>query len=115
MFLHICRATLPRNIRAARRRMPTIPRLGSGGVELLGIELLEEHARRLAALISIAPSRHREGRAHLRRLAEHMRALRATYAELADDARREAVSPAAEWLLDNFHLVSSAARDIQHD
>ena len=25
------------------------------------------------------------------------------------------MSPAAEWLLDNFHIVSAAARDIQHD
>src|ERR1041384_7085485 len=94
--------------------MSTIPRLAGGGVELLGIELLEEHARRLAALISIAPSRRREGRTHLRRLSDHMRALRTIYAELAEDARHEAVSPAAEWLLDNFHVVSAAARDIQH-
>jgi len=95
--------------------MPTIPRLTGGGGELLSIELLEEHARRMAALISIAPLRRREGRTHLRRLSDHMRALRAIYADLAEDARREAVSPAAEWLLDNFHVVSAAARDIQHD
>ena len=25
------------------------------------------------------------------------------------------MSPAAEWLLDNFHVISAAARDIQHD
>ena len=34
---------------------------------------------------------------------------------LADDARRESVSPAAEWLLDNFHIISAATRDIHHD
>jgi len=96
-------------------RMSTIPRLTGGSVELLGIELLEEHARRLAALISIAPVRRRDSRSHLRRLSDHMRALRAIYAALSDDARREAVSPAAEWLLDNFHVVSAASRDIQHD
>jgi len=95
--------------------MSTIPRLTGGSVELLGIELLEEHARRLAALISIAPVRRRDSRSHLRRLSDHMRALRAIYAALSDDARREAVSPAAEWLLDNFHVVSAASRDIQHD
>jgi cyclic beta-1,2-glucan synthetase len=86
-----------------------------GEVELLSVELLEEHARRLAALLSIAPRRGRDGRAHLRRLKDHMRALRNVYTQLADDARQEAVSPAAEWLLDNFHIVSAAARDIQHD
>ena len=30
-------------------------------------------------------------------------------------ARRRAASPAAEWLLDNFHVVAAAARDIRHD
>jgi cyclic beta-1,2-glucan synthetase len=44
-----------------------------------------------------------------------MRALRGVYKALADDARLEATSPAAEWLLDNFHIVSAAARDIHHD
>ncbi|HWN86765.1 MAG TPA: DUF3131 domain-containing protein, partial [Vicinamibacterales bacterium] len=87
----------------------------SGDVELLSIEMLEEHARRLAALLSIAPRSHGNARAHLRRLRDHMSALREVYAELADDALQEAVSPAAEWLLDNFHVVSAAARDIHHD
>jgi cyclic beta-1,2-glucan synthetase len=87
---------------------------GIGG-ELLSIELLEEHARRLAALLSISPRRGGGGRAHLRQLDAHMRALRQVYKALADDARTEAMSPAAEWLLDNFHIVSAAARDIHHD
>jgi cyclic beta-1,2-glucan synthetase len=86
-----------------------------GKDELLSIELLEEHARRLAALISIAPKRNVSGHAHLRQTREHMRALRTIYAALADDARQEPMSPAAEWLLDNFHIISSAARDIHND
>ncbi len=85
------------------------------GGELLSVELLEEHARRLAALLSIAPDGRGQGRAHLRRLKEHMRSLREVYTALAEDARQEAVSPAAEWLLDNFHVIAAAARDIQHD
>ena len=88
----------------------------AGGDELLGIELLEEHARRLAALLSLARRRGGSGGAHLRRLNEHMRALREVYVALAEDARRgEPASPAAEWLLDNFHIISAAARDIHHD
>jgi cyclic beta-1,2-glucan synthetase len=83
--------------------------------ELLSIELLEEHARRLAALLSIAPRRRGLGRAHLRQLKEHMRALRDVYTALAQDAQQEPMSPAAEWLLDNFHIISAAARDIHHD
>src|SRR5690349_10972240 len=92
-----------------------VPRALGTGEHLLGIELLEEHARRLAALLSIAP-RHRGGScAHLRQLNGHMRALRDVYTALAADAREEAMSPAAEWLLDNFHVISAAARDIHHD
>ena len=42
--------------------------------------------------------------------------LRVVYTELADDARRgEPPSPAAEWLLDNFHIISSTARDVYQD
>jgi cyclic beta-1,2-glucan synthetase len=85
------------------------------GEELLSIELLEEHARRLAALLSIAPRRRGYGRAHLRQLKDHMRALRQVYRALAEDARQEAMPPAAEWLLDNFHIISAASRDIHHD
>src|SRR5688572_8798129 len=83
--------------------------------ELLSIELLDEHARRLAALLTVAPGGRGSGRSHLRQLKAHMRALREVYVALADDARQEALSPAAEWLLDNFHLVSAAARDVHHD
>lgn len=90
--------------------------MAGGGLELLSIELLEEHARRLAALLTV--DRRRRGasrRAHLRRLNDHARALRQVYAALADDARREQVPPAAEWLLDNFHIIAAATRDIRHD
>ncbi len=93
----------------------TRPRSLAGGEELLSIELLEEHARRLAALLSVAPRRRGSGRAHLRQVTDHMRALRDVYTELAEDAQREGVSPAAEWLLDNFHIISATARDIHHD
>jgi cyclic beta-1,2-glucan synthetase len=88
-----------------------------GGQELLSVEMLEEHARRLAALLSIAPRRigRGSGRAHLHQLKANMRAMREVYAVLAADARQEAMGPAAEWLLDNFHIISAAARDIQHD
>ena len=59
-----------------------------GGVELLGIERLEEHARRLAGLFTVGRRPHNRRRAHLRRLNDNMRVLRATYRALADDARR---------------------------
>jgi cyclic beta-1,2-glucan synthetase len=56
------------------------------------------------------------GRLHLRRLRAHRRALDAVYVALAADARLgTASSPAAEWLLDNFHVITAAARDVARD
>src|SRR5438093_8520517 len=92
-----------------------VPRPTQGAIELLGIEPLEEHARRLAALLTVS-LRRRSGRAHLKRLRQHTHTLRQVYTSLADDAKRgEPSSPAAEWLLDNFHIVLAALRDIHHD
>ncbi len=84
-------------------------------LELLGIEALEEHARRLAALFTTSQTR-RGGNAHLKALRKHSDALKHVYTALADDAKRgEPSSPAAEWLLDNFHIVLASLRDIHHD
>src|SRR3954462_11895951 len=89
--------------------------LPGGSLELLGIEPLETHARRLAALLTIN-TRGRTTAAHLKRLDGHMRALREIYVTLSDDATRgEERTGAPEWLLDNFHVISAAARDIRHD
>jgi cyclic beta-1,2-glucan glucanotransferase len=84
--------------------------------ELLGIELLEEHARRLAAGLTVDMRRAGRPRKHLSRLVEHSDALRQIYTALAEDVRAgEAPSPAAEWLLDNFFVVTAAARDVWRD
>ena len=54
--------------------------------------------------------------AHLRRLDREARVLEQAYRAVADDVRRaEAASPAAEWLLDNFHLIANEVRSIHHD
>ena len=88
----------------------------SGGGELLGIEPLEEHARRLAASLTPVLRRRGNGRAHLKRLDAHARVLREVYTALTDDVRRgEPAAPAAEWLLDNFHIISATLRDIRND
>src|SRR5206468_5229529 len=95
---------------------PGVPRSRPGAIELLGIEPLEEHARRLAALLTVSSRRRGGSRAHLKRLRHHADALRRVYTSLTDDAKRgEPSSPAAEWLLDNFHIVLAALRDIRHD
>jgi len=51
----------------------------------------------------------------LRNLADDARVLRHAYRLLAGDVRRgEPIAPAAEWLLDNFHLVEAEMREIRH-
>ena len=52
----------------------------------------------------------------LPRLEENLRLLRSAYRLLAQDVHQgKAVPPAAEWLLDNFHLVIAEARAVRRD
>ncbi len=87
--------------------------------ELLSLEGLEERAKTLAAVFTLVPaSRASRAGGHdvLPRLEGNIRALAAAYRALADDVHRGVVvPPAAEWLLDNFHLVESEARAVRHD
>ena len=80
--------------------------------EILNVEKLEEFARALAAEFRVdgemGPGTHRE------RLDENERRLREAHRVLAEDARRgNAISPAAEWLLDNFQLVETEGAVLQ--
>ena len=84
--------------------------------ELLGVERLEERARALAAAFTLSRNPRRGAPRLLRRLADDKRVLRQAYRALAGDARRgEAIAPAAEWLLDNFHLVEGEMREVRHN
>ncbi|MGQ0548110.1 MAG: GH36-type glycosyl hydrolase domain-containing protein, partial [Armatimonadota bacterium] len=80
--------------------------------ELLSVEGLEALARDLAARFTLARSTRRGVRRFLSRLEENARVLRETYRTLAADVRRSVpVMPAAEWLLDNFHLIEGQIAD----
>jgi cyclic beta-1,2-glucan synthetase len=84
--------------------------------ELLSIEGLEERARALAASFTLARDPRRKARPFFSRLEDNARVLREAYRVLADDVHRgEFVPPAAEWLLDNFHLIEGEIRDTRHD
>jgi len=84
--------------------------------ELLSVERLEERARGLAASFTLARARDDTGQQFFARVDENARVLRESYRILADDVHRgEFLSPAAEWLLDNFHLIESETRGVQHD
>ena len=84
--------------------------------ELLSLERLEERAKALATTFTLARDPRRNARPFFLRLDQNARVLREAYRVLADDVHRgEFVSPAAEWLLDNFHLVEGEIRSIRRD
>ncbi|HVR34101.1 MAG TPA: glycosyl transferase, partial [Acidimicrobiia bacterium] len=81
--------------------------------ELFSVERLEQHARTLA---DAQETIRRGGRLGLitRRLSDNGSVLLASYRELSAAIREEALlTPAAEWLVDNFHLVERQLREIR--
>src|SRR5512141_2918688 len=84
--------------------------------ELLSIERLEERAKALAARLTVDPTPRRNARDVFPRFAENERVLREAYLTMADDVHRgEFITPAAEWLLDNYHLVASEIRGVRQN
>ncbi len=83
--------------------------------EILGPEGLQSVAHRLAAVCRTAePGRHRSPL--LRRFAENKRVIEAAIARLiAAGGRRAFSSSDAEWLIDNFHIIEEALRDVRLD
>ncbi len=83
--------------------------------ELFGIERLEQHARSLAAAQPVVARRRRRNLLRAR-LAENEAELLAAYHDVADAIAAGAViTPAAEWLIDNFHVVERQVREIRAD
>ena len=83
--------------------------------ELFGVERLEQHAKSLAAAQSITakPQAVLPLRARLDdNAAVLLAAYRASAAELASG---RSVVPAAQWLLDDYHLVDEQIREIRND
>jgi cyclic beta-1,2-glucan synthetase len=83
--------------------------------ELYSIERLEQYAASLAAEHEIAAKPQRVSLL-LPRLEENGRKLIAAYKSLVESIREEhVISPAAEWLVDNFHIVEEQVREIRED
>src|SRR5215470_9664290 len=83
--------------------------------ELYSIERLEQYATTLAAEHKIAERPQRVGLL-LPRLEENGRKLIDAYKALVESIREEhTISPAAEWLVDNFHIVEEQVREIRED
>ncbi len=83
--------------------------------ELFSLERLEQHAESLAAAQTVTHEPNR-GRPLIPRVAENGRALRDSYRAIAGAIQEEhGITPAAEWLVDNFHIVDEQLREIQDD
>ena len=83
--------------------------------ELFSIERLEDHARSLAVaqIVSVRPTK---GRPLARRLAANRAVLLDAYrsaVKAINDGR--AITPASEWLVDNYHLVEKQIHEIHSD
>ncbi|MGC2494223.1 GH36-type glycosyl hydrolase domain-containing protein [Candidatus Binatus sp.] len=83
--------------------------------ELFSVERLEQHGETLAVAQRVTDSPGR-GRPIAARVRENGRVLLEAYRNIASAIREEhAITPAAEWLVDNFHVVEEQIREIRDD
>ena len=83
--------------------------------ELFSLERLEQHAESLAAAQSVTKEGS-QGRPLIPRVLNNGRVLQDLYRLIARAIREElAITPAAEWLVDNFHIVDEQLREIRDD
>ncbi len=83
--------------------------------ELFGVERLEQHAESLARA-QVVSRRLPRAPSLRRRLRDNATVLLAAYrASAAEIETGRSVVPAAEWLLDNYHLVEAQVREIRED
>lgn len=83
--------------------------------ELFGAQRFEEHGRSLAAAQAVRPAGSPDtGPPFFPRVQENIAAIRLAYDYIAlTSLSGHYVTPAAEWLLDNFHLVEAQLQQIQ--
>jgi cyclic beta-1,2-glucan synthetase len=104
-------ASLSGIFRQAASRNPEAPIRA----ELFSVDRLEQHATSLAAAQHVAPSP-RLGRSLAKRLHDNAGVLAETYRTVSRAASaHRPITPAEEWLLDNFHVVEEQVREIQRD
>lgn len=83
--------------------------------ELFSVERLEQHGESLAAAQRILPTLLSDQRL-TRRLRDNDTVLRSAYRAIALAVSEErTVTPAADWLVDNFHVVDEQVYEIQRD
>jgi cyclic beta-1,2-glucan synthetase len=83
--------------------------------ELFSIERLEQHAESLAVAQRVTKDPEK-GRPLLSLVQDNGRRLLESYRAIAEAIREERpITPAAEWLVDNFHIVEDQLREIRED
>src|SRR5271169_1939982 len=83
--------------------------------ELFGLERLEQHAESLAAAQTVGKVP-QQGLPLIPRVIENGRVLLDSYRAIARAIKEErAITPAAEWFVDNFHVVEEQLREIHDD
>jgi cyclic beta-1,2-glucan synthetase len=83
--------------------------------ELFSVERLEQHAESLAAAQRVTQDAG-AARRHAPRLYANTKVLIAAYRAIVSATRaHQPITPAAEWLLDNFHIVDEQIREIKDD
>ena len=83
--------------------------------ELFSVERLEQHGETLAVAQRVT-DRPGRGRLMAPRVRDNGRVLLNAYRSIAGAIREErAITPAAEWLVDNFHVVEEQIREIRDD
>jgi hypothetical protein len=83
--------------------------------ELFSVERLDQHAESLAIAQRVT-TRAGAGRPLAARLRDNGRVLLAAYRTIASAIREEgAITPAAAWLVDNFHVVEEQIREVHDD
>jgi cyclic beta-1,2-glucan synthetase len=84
------------------------------GGEFFSLERLQTRAAEIAATHQIVRSGKR-GFDLLGRLENNRKTLLDVYQSLSDTARDEPLTPSAEWLVDNFHIVEEQLREVRQD
>lgn len=81
--------------------------------ELFGAARMAQHGRSLGSSHRAGPARFGQATFYPR-LQSNIRTLRAAYQYVAREAQAgQDISPAAEWLFDNFHLIEAQLREIR--
>ena len=83
-------------------------------VEVFSLERLQTRATELAATQQLS-AQEKRGFDLLARLEDNKNELVKVHRALTSAARDEPLTPSAEWLVDNFHIIEEQLREVRQD